>query len=166
MTGWGQEIGPFNLSLQFQQPGNATTPVTGVNLTQNPYAFNAVANVIFIDQPVGTGLSYSDNTDDYSTTDTQTQSDLQEVMRTFFSMWPAFQNNDFYIAGDFKQDPILPLPTPSVLLLGRLQAFILFCFMRNPVGRVFADHLLHVCPSNVDAGQGLLRQWLRCQNQE
>ena len=106
MTGWGQEIGPFNLNLQFQQAGNATSPVTGVNLTQNPYAFNAVANVLYIDNPVGTGLSYSDNPDDYSTNDTQTQSDLQEVIRMFFNAWPDFQNSDFYIAGDWSNRTI------------------------------------------------------------
>lgn len=74
--------------------------MTGVNLTQNPYAYNAAANMLFIDNPVGTGLSYSDNEDDYNTNDTQTQADLYQVMLSFFDMWPELQAKDFYITGE------------------------------------------------------------------
>ena len=107
MTGWGQEIGPFNLHLQFADPANTTSPVTGVTLTENPYAFNAAANVLYIDNPVGTGLSYSDDPDDdYSTNDTQTQADLYQVMLSFFDLWPELQSRDFYIAGRLPHEAL------------------------------------------------------------
>lgn len=97
MTGWGQEIGPFNVDLRYK--GSNTSTVTGVNLTANPYAWNSVANMLYIDNPVGTGLSYSDNSDDYQTDDEQTSMDLFAAVQQFFVMWPEMQPKDFFISG-------------------------------------------------------------------
>ena len=46
--------------------GTGPCLVTGPNTTQyNPYSWNNDANIFFIDQPVGVGLSYDELGDDY-----------------------------------------------------------------------------------------------------
>lgn len=39
--------------------------VTNGAVELNPHAWNNIANVIFIDQPVGTGFSYADSESEY-----------------------------------------------------------------------------------------------------
>ncbi|GLJ45176.1 hypothetical protein SUGI_0950890, partial [Cryptomeria japonica] len=47
------ELGPFRV-----KPDGAT-------LTSNPYAWNQVANILFLESPAGVGFSYSNTSDDY-----------------------------------------------------------------------------------------------------
>ena len=98
MIAWGQENGPFNLNLQYK--GSNTSTVTGVSLTANPNAWNSVANMLYIDNPVGTGLSYSDSSNDYHADDEQTSTDLFAAVQQFFTMWPEMQPKNFYISGE------------------------------------------------------------------
>lgn len=98
MVGWGQEVGPFNINVRYR--GSNTSTVTSVNLTANPYAWNSVANMLYVDNPVGTGLSYSDNSDDYQTDDEQASTDLFAAVQQFFAMWPEMQPKNFFISGE------------------------------------------------------------------
>lgn len=45
------EMGPFRIS-----PSNTSA----FNITRNPWAWTQAYNILFVDQPVGTGLSYAD----------------------------------------------------------------------------------------------------------
>jgi carboxypeptidase C (cathepsin A) len=42
-------------------------PTASGALELNPAAWQSEANMLFVEQPVGVGFSYSDNVDDYST---------------------------------------------------------------------------------------------------
>eukprot|EP01114_Cavostelium_apophysatum_P000046 TRINITY_DN1004_c0_g1_i1.p1 TRINITY_DN1004_c0_g1~~TRINITY_DN1004_c0_g1_i1.p1 ORF type:complete len:455 (+),score=85.88 TRINITY_DN1004_c0_g1_i1:152-1516(+) len=70
------------------------------NLTLNPYSWNLVANMIYLDSPCGVGLSYSTNPDDYITNDTVTAHDSHNFLLNFFNTYSSFKTNDFYIAGE------------------------------------------------------------------
>eukprot|EP01018_Ginkgo_biloba_P005865 Gb_20820 [translate_table: standard] len=48
------ELGPFRVNPD------------GKTLSSNPYAWNQVANVLFLESPAGVGFSYSNTTDDYN----------------------------------------------------------------------------------------------------
>ncbi len=105
MVGWGQELGPVSLALQTADPSNATSAVTGVTPRENPHAWNSVANMLFVDSPAGTGLSYCDNEDSYSKNHTQIQADLYDTMQGFFQMWPELPALNFFMAGRALPDP-------------------------------------------------------------
>ncbi len=106
MEGWGQEIGPFNLILDQQAASNDGLTVSGVHLIPNPYAWNSAANMLYIDSPIGTGLSYADD-GDYAIDDEQATEDLLAVLQGFFKDWPELQKQDFYLAGILLFSPYI-----------------------------------------------------------
>lgn len=71
----------------------------GKTLRNNPFSWNKVANVLYLEAPAGVGFSYS--TDGiYETNDDKTADDNHAALRYFFSVYPEFASNDFFITGE------------------------------------------------------------------
>ncbi|KYN05363.1 Retinoid-inducible serine carboxypeptidase, partial [Cyphomyrmex costatus] len=68
-----------------------------VNLNPRNYTWVKNYNVLFIDNPVGTGYSYVENNWAYAQTNTQIAKDLVECMRGFYKELPNFENVPTYI---------------------------------------------------------------------
>jgi carboxypeptidase C (cathepsin A) len=68
--------------------------------TLNDYGWNSVANIIYIDQPGGTGFSYVDKPNEYVSTETQLAIDLWTMMLAFYEKHPKYSNLDLYIVGE------------------------------------------------------------------
>jgi carboxypeptidase C (cathepsin A) len=64
-------------------------------LYQNPYSWNKVANVIYLDQPTGTGFSYSTNSSDYKLTDAFASQNVYLFLQGWFKRFYSYQPNDF-----------------------------------------------------------------------
>jgi len=87
------------------------------NLTLNPFSWTKVANMIYMDSPCGVGLSYStDPSVDYITNDTVTAHDSHNALLNFFSLYPEFSTNDFYIAGESYAGIYVPTLAQQVML--------------------------------------------------
>ncbi|RWR75418.1 serine carboxypeptidase II-2 [Cinnamomum micranthum f. kanehirae] len=87
--GVAKEIGPFHVNPD------------GKTLYLNPYSWNKVANVIFLDSPIGTGFSYSNNTQDLlSNGDERTATDSLEFLKKWLERFPQYKGRDFYIVGE------------------------------------------------------------------
>lgn len=71
-----------------------------LNVTINPYAWNSNANVIFVDQPVGTGFSTADHAEDYVRNEDQVAEDMYEFLQTFFESFPQYKGLDFFVTGE------------------------------------------------------------------
>ena len=69
-------------------------------LIQDNYSWNRVANVIWLESPAGVGFSYSDNKDDYNVGDVRTANDTYTFLLGFFTEFPQFQKNKFYVTGE------------------------------------------------------------------
>jgi serine carboxypeptidase-like clade 4 len=69
-------------------------------LKSNAFAWNSVANVLFVDQPVGTGFSYADSPDDYVTSEDQVAQDMFEFLQKFYVQYPQYQKLDFFVTGE------------------------------------------------------------------
>ncbi|XP_078158770.1 serine carboxypeptidase 1-like isoform X2 [Carex rostrata] len=91
--GFVYEHGPFNFEL-----GGSTGSLPKLHL--NPYSWSKVSNMIYVDSPAGVGLSYSKNTSDYDTGDLKTATDSHTFLLKWFQLYPEFQQNPFYIAGE------------------------------------------------------------------
>lgn len=69
-------------------------------MKENPFSWNANANVIYLEQPAGVGFSIASNQNGYSTSDNQTAIDNYNFLNGFFSEFPQFASNDFWITGE------------------------------------------------------------------
>ncbi|XP_021811396.1 serine carboxypeptidase-like 35 [Prunus avium] len=86
--GAAQELGPFLVR------SNGT-------LILNNFSWNKVANVLFLEAPVGVGFSYTNNSKDVETLgDAVTAADSYAFLVEWFKRFPAFKSHEFYIAGE------------------------------------------------------------------
>jgi carboxypeptidase C (cathepsin A) len=67
-----------------------------MNVTLNPYSWNTVANVLYLEQPAGVGFSYPAA----PTNDTITSSDSYHGLLGFLEAHPELKARDFYITGE------------------------------------------------------------------
>jgi serine carboxypeptidase-like clade II len=60
-----------------------------------------VANLLFLESPVGVGFSYTNNTNDLGELgDKQTAEDSYNFLVNWFNKFPQFKSHDFYITGE------------------------------------------------------------------
>lgn len=97
-------------------------------LARPGYAWNEYADVVYVDQPVGTGFSYVAN-EAYATSLTQVADEFVYFLEQFMQVYPAYTNDtDVYLAGEsfagqyipYMTDALLRHPTPPVRLSGLL----------------------------------------------
>ncbi|GAB0089657.1 hypothetical protein DMENIID0001_042360 [Sergentomyia squamirostris] len=81
------ENGPFYTTMELDFP-------------PREYSWHIDHNIIFFDQPVGTGFSFTDNEDGYATTMTDVSEDLYEALQQFFTLFPNLRSNGFFLSGE------------------------------------------------------------------
>ncbi|XP_031126062.1 serine carboxypeptidase-like 18 [Ipomoea triloba] len=96
------EIGPLRINY-----ANSTGDIPALELNQ--YAWTKVANIIFLDQPVGTGFSYDKTWEAYVCNDTLSAQLAYSFLRGWLLDHPKFLSNPLYIAGDSYAGIIVPL---------------------------------------------------------
>ncbi|URD81796.1 hypothetical protein MUK42_07732 [Musa troglodytarum] len=83
------EIGPFLVTDE------------GSGLRFNPYAWNKVANLLFLDSPVGVGFSHSNSSSDAKNLNDQiTAEDAHAFLLNWFLKYPDLKSQEFYIVGE------------------------------------------------------------------
>ncbi|CAL0334015.1 unnamed protein product [Lupinus luteus] len=79
-----------------------------LSLVWNDYGWDKVSNIIFVDQPTGTGFSYSSDEVDIHTNETSVSNDLYDFLQAFFKEHPQFTKNEFFITGESYAGHYIP----------------------------------------------------------
>lgn len=99
LTGLFLELGPSSIDKNLK-------------LHNNPYSWNANASVIFLDQPVNVGYSYSGS----SVSNTVAAGkDVYALLTLFFKQFPEYAKQDFHIAGESYAGHYIPVFTSEIL---------------------------------------------------
>lgn len=64
----------------------------------NPYSWNQIANLLFFEAPPGVGFSVN-NDPNYVYNESRTAIDNVKAIQGWFSRFPEFYNNNFWITG-------------------------------------------------------------------
>ncbi|KAG5386784.1 hypothetical protein IGI04_038254 [Brassica rapa subsp. trilocularis] len=78
-----------------------------VSLVSSTYSWTQVANIIYLDQPVGAGFSYSRTPLD-KTSDTNEAKMIHQFLQKWLSKHPQFLSNSFYVSGDSYSGKTIP----------------------------------------------------------
>ncbi|CAG5047324.1 unnamed protein product [Parnassius apollo] len=100
--------GPGGSSLfgLFTEVGPLEAKEGGFGLRKHHWALNN--HVIFIDNPVGTGFSFTEKDQGYCSDENCIAKDLYEALQQFLTLFPSLRNNDFYIAGESYAGKYIP----------------------------------------------------------
>ncbi|XP_008802653.3 serine carboxypeptidase II-3-like [Phoenix dactylifera] len=99
-----EELGPFRVMSD------------GKTLFRNPYAWNRVANVLFLESPAGVGFSYSNTTSDYDKSgDSRTAADAYVFLENWMERFPEYKGRDFFIAGESYGGHYVPQLAHTIL---------------------------------------------------
>ncbi|GAB4859906.1 calponin [Ancistrocladus abbreviatus] len=99
------ELGPFRVNSD------------GKTLYGNKYAWNKVANVIFLESPAGVGFSYGNSSSIFTATgDQSTAKDAYTFLINWLERFPQYKSRDFYITGESYAGHYVPQLAYTILL--------------------------------------------------
>lgn len=87
LMGLFEEIGPFR-------------PNKHGKLDYNPLAWTKFANIVFVEQPIGVGFSWSKLKKDYKSNDDESSEDNLNFVLNFFKKYPEFKKNKLYLISE------------------------------------------------------------------
>lgn len=100
ILGFLLEVGPYYLE-------DGQNYKVGDKLNENPYSWHKASHMLFFESPAGVGYSYNlDKTFNY--TDASTALDSFNALLDFFSKYPEYKKNKFFIAGESYAGKYIP----------------------------------------------------------
>lgn len=76
------------------------------HIRDRKYSWHKNNHLIYIDNPVGTGFSFTE--DGYAQNETVVGNDLYNALSQFFTLFPNLQKNDFYVVGESYAGKYVP----------------------------------------------------------
>ncbi|KAL0268029.1 UNVERIFIED_CONTAM: hypothetical protein PYX00_010118 [Menopon gallinae] len=103
MFGLLTENGPYALSVDGK-------------LSRREYAWNRNSSIMFVDNPVGVGYSYTKGgIPCYSANETHVGQNFVRFLDQFFKLFPELQNNPFYLTGESYAGKYVPAIAYTIL---------------------------------------------------
>jgi len=84
----------------FAENGPFYVAADGKSLIAREFTWNDHQSIIYIDNPVGTGWSYTDSPAGFSNNQYEVGQNLYEALQQFFTIFPNERANDFYVCGE------------------------------------------------------------------
>ncbi|KAI9874851.1 MAG: hypothetical protein M1830_009184 [Pleopsidium flavum] len=100
LEGLTSENGPLSFV------GNATAPVA------NPYSWTKLANVLYLDQPVGAGYSAGPN---QATDNADVVEDFYNWLKAFYAVFPGLKSKNTYLMGESYAGVYIPYFASKIL---------------------------------------------------
>ena len=95
------ENGPFHIKEKTHLP-------LTFELVKNNYSWNTQANVVYMDQPVGTGYSKNAHVRDLDVTEKEISKDFYTFLLGFFKKYPEFVGRPMFITGESYAGHYIP----------------------------------------------------------
>ncbi|KAL3214736.1 hypothetical protein MRX96_034715 [Rhipicephalus microplus] len=89
LLGFFAEHGPYGL-----EDGDPPVPV------RRPITWCQYFSIIYVDEPVGAGYSFTESEQGYARNLTDLARDMVEFLQQFFTLFPEFGARDFYVTGE------------------------------------------------------------------
>ncbi|CAJ0932183.1 unnamed protein product, partial [Mesorhabditis belari] len=96
---------------QFEELGPFYVNKDGKSLYENVYSWNARANVLYLESPIGVGFSYDTNTNNYTyASDDQTADQNYAALKDFFArVQTKYQKRTFFLSGESYAGIYIPM---------------------------------------------------------
>ncbi|KAI3801698.1 hypothetical protein L1987_29810 [Smallanthus sonchifolius] len=102
--GMAEEVGPFHVNKD------------GKSVYLNPYSWNTVANLLFLDSPAGVGYSYSNTSSDIlSNGDKRTAEDSLQFLLNWLERFPQYKGREFYLTGESYAGHYVPQLSQAIV---------------------------------------------------
>ncbi|XGW09538.1 hypothetical protein V3C99_011654 [Haemonchus contortus] len=102
LEGLLKDMGPYSMNFD------------GKSLRENPYSWNKMASVVYIESPAGVGYSYSTD-GNITTNDDQTSLENYEAVKQFFQTFPQFRHHATFIMGESYGGVYVPTLAERIL---------------------------------------------------
>ncbi|XP_062574223.1 probable serine carboxypeptidase CPVL isoform X2 [Saccostrea cucullata] len=79
-----------------------------IKLSNRKVTWNTKYSMLYIDNPVGTGFSFTGKDEGYATNEQDVARDLYSCLTQFFQVFHQFQKNDFYATGESYAGKYVP----------------------------------------------------------
>ncbi|XP_063977154.1 venom serine carboxypeptidase-like [Diachasmimorpha longicaudata] len=77
-------------------------------LAKREFRWSQNHHVLYIDNPVGTGYSFTEHSEGYANNETQVGENLHRALVQFFQLFPELQKNDFFVTGESYAGKYVP----------------------------------------------------------
>lgn len=99
--------GASSLFAMFTELGPMLITESG-EIQKRAITWNEHYHMIFVDNPVGVGFSFTETTKGFATNEQQIGLDLHNLLVQFFQMFPHLRANDFYVTGESYAGKYVP----------------------------------------------------------
>ncbi|CAF1399745.1 unnamed protein product [Rotaria sp. Silwood1] len=112
---------PLFLTLYIEQGGPGETSLFGLfnehgpiqintdgSLSERSITWNSLYNLLYIDNPVGTGYSFTSNDQGYARSQDDVARDLYSALTQFFQIYTDYVSNSFYVTGESYAGKYVP----------------------------------------------------------
>lgn len=79
-----------------------------LNVHSANYSWTQLANVLYIDNPIGAGFSFTDTVEGYSTNELEVGWNLYRFIEQFYVLFPEMRHNELYLSGESYAGKYLP----------------------------------------------------------
>ncbi|KAM5271790.1 putative serine carboxypeptidase CPVL [Ctenodactylus gundi] len=96
---------------------------SNMTVRSRDFPWSTTLSMLYIDNPVGTGFSFTDDTRGYAVNEDDVARDLYSALIQFFQLFPEYEKNDFYATGESYAGKYVPAIAHYIHYLNPVREF-------------------------------------------